>query len=357
MAAASSHKRLRTVAFLSKRQIQMESAKISEYIEQLQDDNLEDEYVRWSAADALAKIGTPAIPALIKVFKNERLNARLWAARALGKMGIPALPALLAALKDDAPEIRQGAVIALENVGHSSAVPFIIEALKDADEWVRSDAAIALGTLGDLSATPLLLEMLSDPEACVRQSAIEGMGRLGDTSVVTFLAATLKSEDQELQAPAATALGEIGDTSAVPSLIEALNGSSHALSTVAGQALWKIGDPPTLARKVIADSRFSAQMRIDVLAALRRAYYKYKRDSRFAFPATREACEALLTGDDADGRRGAQTVLNWLNGDRHLLIASKPDKVTEAQQLLRATRGGIVETQTGTLLRPTEKPE
>src|SRR5205814_8924280 len=95
--------------------------------------------VRVAATKALARIGTPAQPAV---------------------------PALLRSLKDRSAAVRSCAAGALGWVGPGAeAVPPLIEALSDEDAEVRRCAAFALSQLGPLAeaAVPGLIERLPDP--------------------------------------------------------------------------------------------------------------------------------------------------------------------------------------------------
>jgi HEAT repeat protein len=92
--------------------------------------------VRETAADALARIGGPAVPALIETLHDPDNSIRAQAARALARMGpkaAPALQELIAALNDEDREVRQGAARALGQIGPDAeeAVPALIQALKD----------------------------------------------------------------------------------------------------------------------------------------------------------------------------------------------------------------------------------
>jgi hypothetical protein len=70
--------------------------------------------VRWAAAQALEKIGPPALPALIQALQDEEGLVREAAAEALGAIGDPqATPALIQALQDEEGEVRRAAAKAL----------------------------------------------------------------------------------------------------------------------------------------------------------------------------------------------------------------------------------------------------
>jgi HEAT repeat protein len=92
--------------------------------------------VRETAADALARIGDAAVPALIDTLHDPDHEIRAQAARALARMGNkagPAVPALVAALDDPNRDVRQGAARALGQIGPDAeeAVPALVTALKD----------------------------------------------------------------------------------------------------------------------------------------------------------------------------------------------------------------------------------
>lgn len=77
-----------------------------------------DELVRRLCSEALAVVGTEAIPALLDAFQSGRLPARIAAARALAKIGDHrSIPALIAALDDNSALIAYWANIGLERMG------------------------------------------------------------------------------------------------------------------------------------------------------------------------------------------------------------------------------------------------
>lgn len=101
--------------------------------------------VRETAADALARIGDAAVPALIDTLADPDQEVRAQAARALARMGQkaePAVPALIHALDDPNQEVRQGAARALGQIGSGAeeAVPALIQAIKDPRNKTRPKA-------------------------------------------------------------------------------------------------------------------------------------------------------------------------------------------------------------------------
>lgn len=89
-----------------------------------------------TAADALARIGDDAVPALIQALRHENRDVRIQAARALARIGSRA----------------------------KQSVPALVNALYDVDETVRRTAARALGQLGPeaRAAIPDLVAVLEE---------------------------------------------------------------------------------------------------------------------------------------------------------------------------------------------------
>jgi hypothetical protein len=117
------------------------------------------------AAEALVRIGKPAVPALIATLKYGDWGVRKKAAETLGEIGDDsAVPALIAALKEGGRGenywmatdwAAEAAVEALVKIG-KAAVPALIAALTDKDKYMRYWAAKALVKIGDVSAVPAL---------------------------------------------------------------------------------------------------------------------------------------------------------------------------------------------------------
>ena len=122
-----------------------------------------DAWVRRNAVWALGEIGDErAIPTLIEALKDSDEWIARDAANTLGKIGAPALPALIAGLKHRQQQGHRYAD-ALVKMGEP-AVP--AELMNDADEQVRRYAAWALRRIGRLTtdAVPTSRRM-GPPEA------------------------------------------------------------------------------------------------------------------------------------------------------------------------------------------------
>jgi hypothetical protein len=96
-------------------------------------------------------------------------NSQTAAADALGRIGQPAVPSLSDALSDPDPVVRLQSCRALAYMGAQAkdAVPALIQALNDSEGGVREAAADALGQIGQPAApaVPPLMQMLRGPKA------------------------------------------------------------------------------------------------------------------------------------------------------------------------------------------------
>jgi hypothetical protein len=87
-----------------------------------------------AAAEALGRIGPPAIPQLIELLKSPNPDVRLIAAQVLARMGSDAkeaVPTLIPLLKDPDERVRKAATRTLGRIGPdaAAAVPELMQAL------------------------------------------------------------------------------------------------------------------------------------------------------------------------------------------------------------------------------------
>ena len=283
------------------------------------------------AIHALGQIGDPsAVPILIEALRKFNSTA----ADALEKIGTPAIPALLEVMKDREDYPRRHAAEVLIKIRASSAIPALIMLLKDnySDSKIFSNAARVLWNLGDVSAIPVFIDALKAEDEWVRSSAALGLCYFANVSAY------------------------ITDVSAVPALIDAIKDKSKHVRSSAARALKRIGDADTLPRKILVVSQSSPQDRIELLEKLRRVRYRDEDISlRYKFPDTRALCQMVLNEQNAAAREGAQSVLDWINDGSKLLRASQADTTKQSGELVRPTYGGDPETKPETLLRASDE--
>lgn len=141
--------------------------------------------VQSAAADALLKIGDPAVDAIKGALKRADVEGRKTLVGFLGRLGPVAAPVLVQRLREDeSPSVRTGAAnaLALLQPPAPNVVPALVETLRQPNEYLRLAAINALGQLGTASHAaigPLIASSQKDSEALARQRATEALTAIG----------------------------------------------------------------------------------------------------------------------------------------------------------------------------------
>jgi HEAT repeat protein len=177
--------------------------------------------VRWKAAEALSKIGNPAVESLIATLQYPDEDVRWKAAIALGGIGnTDAIEPLIHLLSDDDRFVRSRAAHALSMIGEPAVFP-LINALRKGETGVRWGAAHALGIIKNPLAVDSLIPALADTEVMVRAEAAAALAAIG-TPALRPLLAFLKSAQGETRMEVMTALGELRNADAIEPLFQLL---------------------------------------------------------------------------------------------------------------------------------------
>src|SRR5687767_9338651 len=96
----------------------------------------------------------------------------------LARLGAEASDLLLTALSDQAALVREGAALALGDIGEARAIGPLIPCLRDESQDVQRAAKRALIRIGGSDVRPLLWA-LKDPDKNVRRSAAEILADIG----------------------------------------------------------------------------------------------------------------------------------------------------------------------------------
>jgi HEAT repeat protein len=220
---------------------------------------------------SIGKMGQDAANAVtvLKASLTDRnaVEIRLRSAEALASIGskaLPALPELLILLKDPNPLVRAAAANAigkLEGVGQQ-VVPSLIDALEDPNVLVRINAINALSSFGRDAqpALPQLIEGLNTNDRSIRKVIINALGRLGKESkpAAQGLSHLIQESDTETSLAALMALSQIGSEAnvAVPEVGKALSSDSPEIRTFAALTLGRMGEA---AEPVLPDLRRALQ--------------------------------------------------------------------------------------------------
>lgn len=214
-----------------------------------------DETTSRYALDALATIGAPAVPRLIKALEHEKLRAEV--AYVLGQIGPAAAPAtesLVGLLDDEGCDVGNEAVHALAKIGPGAkgAVAALVRAAQKPECPVRHAAVYALGKIGpDASeAEPVLLSLVKgsdQPLALIAGWALVRIkGPSAETAAVAvpLLIAGLESPLPQSRQAAAEALGSLGALAkeAAEPLTKAAGDKDPNVRAAATKALEAIGN-------------------------------------------------------------------------------------------------------------------
>jgi len=181
---------------------------------------------RERAAEALIRLGTDAVPALVDALQTgDESLSRLYG-RILLRIGPPALPFLTKALTTAHPLVRGRAAEILGMTRNDQVVPTLSEALRSEYYTVREKAATALGSIGNPAAIDPLLKLLRDSVPEVRIAAIQAVAKFCDPLTFDQIANILLDDPMiEVRQTAARALGNTRHPHAGFFLVEALRDS------------------------------------------------------------------------------------------------------------------------------------
>lgn len=197
--------------------------------------------VQVAAAEALARLGSPATGPLIAALETRNRARRLGIIAALGQIGdVQALDALAGLTKDPVSEIRWQACIALGQIEGTGAIPVLLSSLRDQDRYVRYASAVSLSKAGYVPET--------DDDRAWYAAGMQDWERLTafGAPAVPVLTRLLTDPDADLRRKAARALGGIGSSDAGPALVHALGDEDRQVRWEAMLASQKCGVPPML---------------------------------------------------------------------------------------------------------------
>ena len=214
---------------------------------------------RTHAPEALANVGTAAVPRLIELLGDGHVEKRLGALKALGLIGPgakPAVPGVIERLGDEHPWVRARAAWALGRIDPGSAVvcAAVAAAMNDADTNVRYQAAGALAKCDASNEALGALEraLLKDRRNEVRAAAAAALGRLGAAAVDVLTRGALQTDNAFVRKHCARALGHSdAGHQAVDALAQVLADADPEVRREAVWALALIGPPGKPARAAL----------------------------------------------------------------------------------------------------------
>jgi len=195
------------------------------------------------ASRTLARIGDPAMTALLAALKSDSVNVRRLAVRALGQIGSSeSIAELINLLTDESRKVQATAAIALGSYRHPIASQKITETFITVSPPVRVHLVYALSHINDIIAVPFLIEQLPQQTAEVRASIVLALGKLRDARAIDTLLTATNDVDEIVRANAVYSLGSFYSPETMDVLIEMLDdpvervreGASEALTMLTG---------------------------------------------------------------------------------------------------------------------------
>jgi HEAT repeat protein len=256
-----------------------------------------DPEVQYRAAEALGDLGeeTSVAPLIAAMTRSEFSGVRWKAAEALSKIGDPAVGQLITLLQHTDDDVRWQAAIALGEIGHPDAIEPLIALMNDGDRYVRSRAANALGLIGR-PAVHRLNEVLKEGVVMARCGAAAALGQTGDPDAIEPLIRSLADHETEVRVEAAAALGAIGEP-ATASLIKFLKYTGGELRVEVVRALGQLNASEALEPLIQILERAGDRERQEVADAL---------DTILA-PEAAPMVERIRNGNNNNNRKGIQT--------------------------------------------------
>ncbi|MBV1856621.1 nSTAND1 domain-containing NTPase [Catellatospora tritici] len=236
----------------------------------------EDEAVAWAVVDALAALGSTAVPALLSSLAAGGPRVRM-ASAALSRC---AGPDLVVALSSPQAWIRRRCAEAVAASG-PAALPALWELFDQAETITRDAAGLALVGMGG-PAVPGLVDRLGADDPAVRWAAARALGRLaaahddrsgivgrgGPWVAAARLERMLGDSDPRCAAAAAEALGRFG-IHGLPAVWRALTAATATVRAQGARIATSIGAPAVAGLLDVAADKASPG-RQDAIDTLRR---------------------------------------------------------------------------------------
>ncbi len=164
---------------------------------------------------------------------------QMYAVMALANIGDPSVPALIRSLGDKSPMMRAGAARTLRDISDGRAIDPLIKLLRESNKNVKIEAMYALGRAKDSRAIGPLLKVLSE-DASVNEAASDALVLIGEPAVWPLINA-IKSSSMPVKADIYRTLVKIGKPAIQP-LIKSLGDNNQAIRSGAAIVLGKLGE-------------------------------------------------------------------------------------------------------------------
>jgi len=208
---------------------------------------------RLGFAEALGKVGQPAVSFLVNALQNHpNVVVKRAAAKTLNLIGdTSTVPILINSfLTDEDQVVRNSCIGALAGIGGVSVPPLLeILANSESDETIKGHAAWALSFIGAKGKEQLYAAVTSEISE-VRSAVIAAIAKIieeyPEERGFQSITQALQDSSQNVRSEAAAVLGNLKYQPAIPHLITLLSDSEAENRKIAALSLMKIGDHQSL---------------------------------------------------------------------------------------------------------------
>jgi HEAT repeat protein len=193
------------------------------------------------AMDSIAALGVDVVPLLIDKFTTKSALERWTVIWILQRIGSPAVPDLVKALNRPEGMVVERVCWALGDIKDTGAVKPLVEIMAHSRWQVREQAARALGLIGDERGKEIVVAALDDPIEIVRKAAAVSCGQLQAEAAIPVLVKQLGDEFYGARLAAAEALLALDTQQVVGYLEKQIDAISSMAGNVACGVLGKFG--------------------------------------------------------------------------------------------------------------------
>ncbi|MEW6411830.1 MAG: HEAT repeat domain-containing protein [Candidatus Zixiibacteriota bacterium] len=193
------------------------------------------------AKDSIAAMGADAVPFLVEKFTTKSARERTTIIEILKKIGSPAVPYLIRSLKNPDYLIVQRVCAALGDIRDSSAVEPLMQVTSHKEWQVREQALGALGNIASSGAADPIVFSLEDSIGLVRKAAVVAAGKTGLSEAIRPLVHMLGDDFYGARLSAADALLRLDTTLVVEVLADSMISPNSFVGNLGCYVLGQIG--------------------------------------------------------------------------------------------------------------------
>lgn len=193
------------------------------------------------AKDSIAAIGVDAVPILVDKLTTRDARDRLTVIQILKKIGSPAVPYLIRSLKNPNGLVVERVCWTLGDIADSSAVDALMEVTSHQRWQVRDEALGALGDIASSRASGVIRRGFADPVGQVRKSAVVAAAKAGLNGAVTELVGMLGDSFYGARLSAVEALLQLDTNTVIRTVADSIDSDNQLIGDLGCHVLGRLG--------------------------------------------------------------------------------------------------------------------